>query len=327
MTPFNLKFFKTTIFILLMIFASQVEMKAQKDKKSDLQTIFQICNLADGILSETSTCDVTDTTIPINTDFNCLGKAYMSFHLVDVFEEIPDAPIMLPEQYPSFYFRWKEDSETEVTIGPYRELRFVQTLNGIDYYAIDFELTVNTEDACVSNPTNIYLPIEVLHYPIGDGSGDEELVEYPVENYTDEGEIFSCMIFQETNGCCSDNGCPELDYLLDLCVDCKSCNIQKFIGGNSNESFYLKEEVYPNPFTEEINLSIEVSDPQIIQIQFTNINSQESIVIEESVDVGKNLKKIDTSMLKSGVYIVTINDGNKTWSKKIIKLGIGESKY
>lgn len=89
---------------------------------------------------------------------------------------------------------------------------------------------------------------------------------------------------------------------------------------NDNE---IQLSVYPNPFTKELKMGVIVSNSEIpIQVFFTDLAGKIiAVPYKQSTYDGHTIGfRFDTSELADGAYIISVQSGNFTQTKKVIKL-------
>jgi plastocyanin len=78
-----------------------------------------------------------------------------------------------------------------------------------------------------------------------------------------------------------------------------------------------KISIYPNPSKSSVNLNLDISEPQKVQLQIVNTAGQE--FIEKQLENGEN--NIDIGMLNDGLYyIIVVTDKKTIFNSKIIVL-------
>ncbi len=84
---------------------------------------------------------------------------------------------------------------------------------------------------------------------------------------------------------------------------------------------YFISKVYPNPVKDFVNVDIKTFRTETFQVSLFNILGVEVKVWDSiSVPTGGQIINIDLSNLKSGVYILKFNNGNRVISQVIRKL-------
>ncbi len=76
-------------------------------------------------------------------------------------------------------------------------------------------------------------------------------------------------------------------------------------------------EVYPNPASNEVSLSITASNATSSHINITNTLGQVVVSKEISLNSGSNTIQLDTKALASGIYYVTYGSGKGSVTKKL----------
>ncbi len=84
---------------------------------------------------------------------------------------------------------------------------------------------------------------------------------------------------------------------------------------NIKEEASLKNELYPNPAYNELNLILN-SNESVVSVSIANLLGL--IVLEEKVNVVNNRAKIDVSTLKSGGYLLTVNSEKLNFSETLL---------
>jgi len=107
--------------------------------------------------------------------------------------------------------------------------------------------------------------------------------------------------------------------LLNAATEIISINTTALAVNNYN----LKENiinVYPNPFTTEINLTVKIQNYSITNAEIYNQNGQ--LVWKKESFQSNGLQKItiDLTKIRSGIYVLKISDGKHIYTKKLIKM-------
>lgn len=95
---------------------------------------------------------------------------------------------------------------------------------------------------------------------------------------------------------------------------------QNPVSSNENE---IQLSVYPNPFNKELKMGVIVSNSEIpIQVFFTDLAGKIiTVPYKQSTYDGNTIGfRFDTSELANGAYIISVQSGNFTQTKKVIKL-------
>lgn len=100
-----------------------------------------------------------------------------------------------------------------------------------------------------------------------------------------------------------------------------SSNIFLFIPCKSDTLGDDLIEIFPNPVSTELNLSINISYDAVCQINIVSETGQTIYCDELKHNKGKEFKKINTASFSKGIYFVVINlNGQKRITRKFIKL-------
>ncbi len=75
--------------------------------------------------------------------------------------------------------------------------------------------------------------------------------------------------------------------------------------------------LYPNPSSQVVHLQVPVSDEQPIRIMVHNSLSREVLRLEKTLQAGEELPSA-VAYLKHGMYTVTIQQGNRRTTKKLL---------
>lgn len=78
-------------------------------------------------------------------------------------------------------------------------------------------------------------------------------------------------------------------------------------------------EVYPNPFSNKVNVSINSAVATIVNITMNDINGREIKASAHKVIEGLNTVEFNAAELVSGVYFITVKSQGETFTYKIIK--------
>ena len=97
-----------------------------------------------------------------------------------------------------------------------------------------------------------------------------------------------------------------------------------FLGGFLNTMEYNKTDfnvsIFPTPFKKECTIDINLEHPSILTIKAYNLNSKETIHIENSQYFEKGKHSIEFSPKRNGLYFILIQNGEQTYSYKTIKI-------
>lgn len=92
------------------------------------------------------------------------------------------------------------------------------------------------------------------------------------------------------------------------------------VGVNTIETDNLTLDVYPNPSTDNFNLNIYATKPDDIILELIDEFGKLMTVNTESLHQGENNLQIKADHLPAGVYFLKIKEGQRLYTKKLIKL-------
>ncbi|MEL7534351.1 MAG: lamin tail domain-containing protein [Bacteroidota bacterium] len=83
----------------------------------------------------------------------------------------------------------------------------------------------------------------------------------------------------------------------------------------------LSLNAWPNPFTDYIQISLDLFDPELVSIQVLNLLGQPVANVQsaQEMEAGLHKVKFDASQLAAGLYILQINAGTVSQSMRIVK--------
>jgi hypothetical protein len=122
--------------------------------------------------------------------------------------------------------------------------------------------------------------------------------QYPYLSFAGKMTIFDNKLWLGTAGMsCFTRPLSDFGYPPVVVTDSKKSN-QKEI------NFEVK--IYPNPFSEELNLLINCKDQNPLLIEINNISGE--LVYQQSSTVSSGILKINLASLNSGLYLVKLSD-------------------
>lgn len=148
-------------------------------------------------------------------------------------------------------------------------------------------------------------------------------------------ELCDCMcgvryIYCDENG----NGVydPGTDELLNSFKNCagKKDNLSQVLNtrgalrtDGTNTTLNIVQSIYPNPFTEQINIEIQSAQKDNLLIEIYNVLNERIYQAEHIVDSAKNLIQITPDKnLPDGIYQINVKDSSgKQSSHKIVHIG------
>jgi subtilisin-like proprotein convertase family protein len=97
----------------------------------------------------------------------------------------------------------------------------------------------------------------------------------------------------------------------------QNCNLSGIATENTANNF---APAYPNPFNREINLNIYLPEAQTVKIELVNALGQ-TVQLQSLEHSGGNqtLQFIADQSLPTGIYLLRITAGNKTWTEQLSK--------
>ncbi|MBL4707317.1 MAG: M4 family metallopeptidase, partial [Flavobacteriales bacterium] len=88
------------------------------------------------------------------------------------------------------------------------------------------------------------------------------------------------------------------------------------IDDNLNEDTGL--DVYPNPFKDQLSVSLKEENKEVLTFQIVNVNGK--LIKEGLIPINTQNYHVDMNDLSEGVYVVTIRGSNFVFNKKLIKV-------
>jgi hypothetical protein len=77
--------------------------------------------------------------------------------------------------------------------------------------------------------------------------------------------------------------------------------------------------VYPNPFTDEVSLKLDLIDDQEITIEIVDITGKLIYQDDKNAQTGTNNFALNLANHQAGVYIITVKTKNDMIQKRVIK--------
>ncbi len=90
-------------------------------------------------------------------------------------------------------------------------------------------------------------------------------------------------------------------------------------GIETNNTAKMKTVVYPNPFTEMLNISFILAEKENVTIKLFNSLGQVIYSANEQYQEGQNKININTENIKSGVYFFQLTSNNQSLTTKVVK--------
>jgi hypothetical protein len=110
-----------------------------------------------------------------------------------------------------------------------------------------------------------------------------------------------------TRNLCSDTSHSVL--LVDTCL---------VIAGMEHNLIYNDVEVFPNPASEQLNVTFDLMKSTFVEIDATNLIGERVYGLTRSFVSGKNMLRIETSAFPAGVYFLRMRSGENQVVKKFL---------
>ncbi|MES2779923.1 MAG: alkaline phosphatase PhoX [Bacteroidota bacterium] len=78
-------------------------------------------------------------------------------------------------------------------------------------------------------------------------------------------------------------------------------------------------QVYPNPFSNELNISIDALKTEMVQLKLVDMNGAEVFVQSFQLNTGSNILSSNVAHLPSGIYIAQISTATEIFTYKLVK--------
>lgn len=153
--------------------------------------------------------------------------------------------------------------------------------------------------------------------------GSKNFIDYPVALFGESDDIFSCLIFDETNSMCGpDPHVVATTYPMEICSDCSDCgfvpdNPKKRIGAEIEKTQLV---VMENPFNSSINFQYSVPNDGRIKLSLLNSNGQRVLTQSHMVIRGQNDFTIPVENFSNGLYYLEIQNNDQTDRAALIKI-------
>ena len=246
------------------------------------------------------------------------------------------ATYSLPNSVEDVYFEVLDQTNGNIdTYGPYSDFVYqgdsILGMNGQVFHLFEFDYTfeLEVEPGCGFGNAYVNIPVTV---EVKNAMGQT----YDFNMYGASNDIFSCEVFAETCSSCYSICNSELPIYHGMaCGKCGQCGPSEYVDNqetilinvdaleksNVEEiSSTLDVEIIPNPFSENFTIKNNQSSSSNLQIEIYDLegkNVYQSVFTftERKLDL-----EIDTSSLKTGVYICKITSDKETITRKLIKL-------
>jgi PKD repeat protein len=174
-----------------------------------------------------------------------------------------------------------------------------------------FSLTADTNTPHHYIAINNAIGVHPIKYVWSWGDGTHDTIAYPSHIYSTAGNYTICLQITDSTGC-TNTYCDSSYYLSKspnsiITVDV----VPQIITGINLKELSNSIKVYPNPAINSV--TIETQQQSTIEI----LNIQGQTMLQQHLQQGKI--NIDISRLTKGVYILRLNNNDKTVVTKIVK--------
>lgn len=206
-----------------------------------------------------------------------------------------------------------------------------------DLFVVDVIIPVDISESChLGNIATVPMDIALV---------DAQDNLYPVDDFSEPHESFSCKVFAETCSMCFDNNCGHKDidpfYEGTACGECSSneCSYGRISSPNElvetasqikdivqsrneNSSIITKTSfsIQPNPFSDYFTIQSKVQKEMQVQIEIFDANGQRVYLAESQILTADHPIELSNTTLNSGVYFCKITTPTESFIQKIIKL-------
>ena len=115
---------------------------------------------------------------------------------------------------------------------------------------------------------------------------------------------------------------PVWSHLNGGTISIKTAILEAPLEIQEQESSFLLEESYPNPFKDEIHFSFKIQNISFVQLKFMDIYGKEitTLIKNQELIPGRYVETLcaDKFKLSSGIYYFSLCINNKTFIKKVI---------
>lgn len=288
-------------------------------------------------------------------DENCTGGIQPHIFMVNLDNYHINREIYgLPSELPEIWVRHESSPGNWILSGPYDQAHYIgerafanDGLSG-SVYGIPLDLAIEAvENQCqgVLGPET-YTANRTLEIVTLISTDPVEYIPYPVEQFAEPHEVWSCDAFYDTWCLCNPNSSitnpltnEEYDcatykvnpvYDLSICFNCgEECF--DFLDGTDerngslektealNDTPAIELQINPNPFREEINISVWI--PQTGDVTYTLYDARGKVILRQTELMAKGslTKSISAEHLSTGVYYFHYQQGEQQSIQKVIK--------
>lgn len=224
-----------------------------------------------------------------------------------------------PTEYPKLHLRYAYSANHFMHTKPLERWTLVDEVianNGEVHllYRSDQKVKVllPEDSKCDPESSTILFPIDIRLYTFSEQNGRWE--DYPINDYADPNDIFSCEVFDNTKHVCDPKVKPsDLVTIIDICVSCDNkAEVNDF------EFSIQQTKVLANPFSETLNFIYVAKNAADLTITLLTMDGSTILNNFESVKEGNNKLQISTGGLSSGTYFLSVFDGEKNFVQKVV---------
>lgn len=135
----------------------------------------------------------------------------------------------------------------------------------------------------------------------------------PIASFQDESNAHEIIAYHSSD----ENAPAGLVYYRIRHVDQNSVITYSNVETVEIESLEVKD-IYPNPATDFVNLDITAYESADLQVRILNLNGQELLSSQTSVERGSQNINLNVAELASGIYFLQIRNGHKIYNSKLI---------
>ena len=245
--------------------------------------------------------------------------------LVGKDENIPSDPIAFPARYPRPYMRyeyspgvfeytnelvnWTFQSKISVLGGPVHNLFSA---------SVFVTMQLPDGDTCEPGISTVDFTRDVRLSTYSDKADGK--IDYPILSYGSADEIFSCDIFNDTKDICNGETLNSDDILtlVDICLPCHIIHQDNPGARNSSIAENAGIKMLSNPFSESINFDYESKKSSSLKVALHSFDGQLILDNSYETNIGKNRIQIPTENFTSGIYYLSIFDGDEKSVQKVV---------
>ena len=238
----------------------------------------------------------------------------------------------LPEGTPPMFLEFKyEETIVNIPITLFEEVHHTYNYGNPNYtyfrstnssFIFNFADLCGTRGGSISGFGSGSIPIDYTWRLV-----DELGNNYPIDDYSQPTEIFSCEAFSATCHNCSHLICDSFANKSSIitqkkCVKCFGDDIlfNRYLNnGDHKNTAPSLASISPNPFNGELQLEYQMETAGNININIFNAQGQIMAQLMDQAEVGVFQKTIDTSQWSNGIYYFKIQSNHKSEAFRLIK--------